>query len=153
MLLSSRRLLAKGVQADNHQDYTLPPSPFFEDIQIVTDDRIFFLTRNGSMGLGPVSTRKGDTIHILPSGSAHFVLRSKPAGLPQDGNCSEWLKDLSTDHFELIGDCYLHANGAPENRRPAEEEPAVEGSLPFELLGERYLRERGLPIRDHIFLV
>lgn len=142
----------KGVKADVHYKFALPPSPLFEDIQIATDDRVFFLTKNGSMGLGPASTRKGDTIHVFPNGSAHFVLRNRLAIFPKDGSLLEWAANWSSHGFELIGDCYLHPNGEPENRRPAEEEPSVKGSLPLELLenqgllGRIYLRTRGLPM-------
>lgn len=69
-----------------------------------------------------------------------------------DGHFSEWVESLSSNHFELIGDCYVHPDGVPENRRPTVDEPAVEGSLPFGLFGG-YLRQRGLPIRDDIILV
>lgn len=73
---------------------------------------------------------------------------------PLDGYHSEWVKDLASDHFELIGDCYVHPNGASENRELIEQEDsAIEGSLPFELLGGRYLRNRGLPIRENIIVV
>lgn len=135
----------------HEQNYPLPPSPLLEDIKIATDDRVFFLTRNGSMGLGPASMLVGDTIHILPSGSAHFVLRSRPSGLPRPCICSNCLDGLSPEHFELIGDCYVHT--VPQNQRPTEAGLAVEGSLPFELLGEEYFRKRGLPSRDYIFIV
>ncbi|KAG6361116.1 hypothetical protein INS49_009340 [Diaporthe citri] len=130
--------------------FAAPPSPFFEDIQVATDGHVFFLTKNGSMGLGPASMRKGDTIHILPNGRTHFVLRDKSQGLrPVFGERS---RNVDGGH-ELVGDCYLHADSTLDNRRPIEEEPAIEGSLPFGMLGARYLKERGLPIRDTVMLI
>lgn len=136
------------------QGLLTPPSPFFEDIQVATDGRVFFLTKNGSMGLGPASTQPGDSIHILPSGRAHFVLRSKPSGtISPDGNPPKWIKALESDRYELIGDCYLNTDGALDHGKTTKEELVLEGSLPFELLGARYWRERGLPMRETVMLV
>lgn len=120
------------------------PSPFLEDIQIATDGRVFFLTKHGSMGLGPASMENGDLIHILPSGSAHFVLRSKL-------NLTEQSRHLEFNECELVGDCYLHTDATVDCGRPATEGPAVEGSLPFEVLGVRYL-ENVLPRRQTVWL-
>lgn len=108
------------------------------------------------MGLGPASTQPGDSIHILPSGRAHFILRSKPFGvMSPDANLLEWIEAgfFKSDRYELIGDCYLHTDGAGDHRKTTEKEPVVEGSLPFELLGARYLWERGTSIRKTIMLV
>lgn len=127
------------------------------------------------MGLGPASVRWWDSICNLPSGGAHFVLRSKPSaglepwhadieerlqvpkpgflGFSVDMRIPEWIKALKSDPRELIGDCYLHTDRALDERIPTEEQPVVEGSLPYELLGARYFGERGLPMREPVILV
>lgn len=98
--------------------------------------------------------RIGDTIHVLPSGRAHFVLRKKPMeSVPPDADHPEWMENLKLDRYELIGDCYLCTNSALDSGIPTEEEPVVAGSLPFELLGAKYLKSRGLPTRQTAVLV
>lgn len=144
----------RSANADMWQEHVTPPSPFFEDIQVSTDGRVFFLTKNGSMGLGPASMEKEDSIHVLPSGSAHFVLRRKPSGTKSmDPNAPEWFRRLESDQNELIGDCYLHTDGTVDDRVPAQQESSLEGSLPFELLGARYLRTTGLSESKTVLLV
>lgn len=64
----------------------------------------------------------------------------------------EWIKVLRSDGYELIGDCYLHTDSAIEENIPAEE-PIVEGSLPFEILGARYWRKQGMPMRETVMLI
>lgn len=97
-------------------DFPVIPSPFFESVELATDGRVFFVSENGVTGLGPASTRPGDTVHILPSGSSHFVLRVN-----------------ESSHGELIGDCYLHTDERLESRDAEEEDAVIEGSLPYEM--------------------
>lgn len=73
--------------------------------------------------------------------------------VPPDVDHPEWMKTLKPDRYELIGDCYLYTNSALDGRTPTQEEPVVEGSLPFEVLGARYLAKSGLPTRETIVLV
>lgn len=143
-----------GRDADIRQESAVPPSPFFEDIQVATDGRVFFLTGNGLMGLGPASMRNGDTIHVLPSGRAHFVLRKVSSGSRKsDSNASKRIDSKQPGQYELIGDCYLHTGAKINDRTSNEQELAVEGSLPFEMLGARYWKETGLAGRETIILV
>lgn len=65
----------------------------------------------------------------------------------------DWIEALKSDPHELIGDCYLHADRVLDERIPIEKQPVVKGSLPYELLGARYFRERGLPMREAVILV
>lgn len=140
------------MQTDKSQGFPVPPGDLFEEIQIATDGRVFFVTEDGSMGLGPASVQRHDMIHVLPSGRTHFVLRSRLLGSkPPDANLLEWSRSLKSDHCEMVGDCYLHTNATMDDRRTAEEEPAVGGSLPFELLGVEYL-ENVLPNRRTVWL-
>lgn len=62
------------------------------------------------------------------------------------------MKALRPGRYELIGDCYLHTDRAIDENIPAEE-PIVEGSLPFELLGVEYWSKRGMPMRETVMLV
>lgn len=96
------------------------PSPFFESVELATDGRVFFVSKNGATGLGPASTRPGDTVHILPSGKSHFVLRVNES--------SQRLKG------ELIGDCYLHTDEGLDRLDAEDEEAVIQGSLPYEVL-------------------
>lgn len=93
------------------------PSPFFESVELATDGRVFFVSKSGVTGLGPGSTRPGDTVHILPSGSSHFVLRLN-----------------ESSHGELIGDCYLHTDERLESSDAEEKDAVIQGSLPYEML-------------------
>ncbi len=65
----------------------------------------FFCTREGFMGLGPLSLEAGDSIWLIPGSEVLFVLRENPV----------------TNRFELIGDCYVHGLMHGE---------AVDGALP-----------------------
>lgn len=139
--------------ANEHRPMVPPPHQFLNDIQLATDGRRFFLTKNGSMGLGPASMQQGDTIHILPSGRTHFVLRWKLTG-PVGTKPSDplWSKSHVLWQYELIGDCYLHSDGMRDDGVPGEEDADVEGSLPFELL-HQFLLEDGAPKIETIVLV
>jgi hypothetical protein len=43
------------------------------------------------------------------------------------------------DPCELIGDCYLYSESSIDDECGPDDGPAIEGSLPFEVLGARYL--------------
>lgn len=123
------------------EDFFAPPNPFFEDIRVAIDGRVFFLTTNGSMGLGPASMEEGDVIHVFPSGRTHFILRednSWDASIYH--NCPRWMLSPATGHYELVGECYLHSSDAPETQSRDGENEFVKGSLPFEILGSNYLQ-------------
>lgn len=44
-----------------------PPSQFFEDVQLATDNGVFFIITNGRMGLGPASTSRGTKLSLSPA--------------------------------------------------------------------------------------
>ncbi|MCJ1383200.1 hypothetical protein MMC17_006313 [Xylographa soralifera] len=54
--------------------------------------RRFFITKKGSMGIGPQAMQSGDIICILFGGRTPFVLRPRP----------------DSDHCVFIGECYIH---------------------------------------------
>lgn len=111
--------------------------PFLEDIVLATDGRVFFLTRNGSMGLGPASIKSGDTIHIFPGGRTHFALRKKNfegCAISETTIISRSIQEMDSRQYVLIGDCYLHSDGISSSQ-VFDAEAAIDGSLPFEFLG------------------
>src|SRR3569833_641762 len=55
-------------------------------------NRRFFVTQSGLLGLGPVETKVGDTVHVLFGGHCPFILR------PVAGK----------DQFQFLGDGYVH---------------------------------------------
>lgn len=58
-------------------------------------ERRLFVTKEGYIGAGPVSSRPGDLVFVLAGGHSPFVLRREPE--PADGA-----------KFRLVGDCYVH---------------------------------------------
>ncbi len=52
--------------------------------------RCFFTTTSGYIGIGPEGCKPGDHVVLLLGGDMPFVLRSR------------------SDHYQLIGDAYVH---------------------------------------------
>ncbi|CAG9981223.1 unnamed protein product [Clonostachys byssicola] len=63
--------------------------------------RVFFFTKDGRIGMGPISMRESDEIYVLPGGKMPFVLRRIPHQ-KDDGRRATPLA------FSLVGECYLH---------------------------------------------
>jgi hypothetical protein len=57
----------------------------------VKDGNRMFRTRDHRLGLGPISTQKGDEVWILDTAAVPFILRPRPDGSRQ-----------------VIGECYIH---------------------------------------------
>lgn len=127
-----------------------------EDMVLATDNRVFFTTKNGGMGLGPPSTQSGDQIITFPSGCTNFILR--PILQQQPGHDVftsimlfvelSWTAEVQIPTLELVGDCYFDAVGCAQNpSRPDGvvtekiDDLGLEGSLPYEILGAGYLEE------------
>lgn len=128
------------------------PIPFFDKIQLATEGRVFFLTDDALMGLGPASTQLGDTVHFFPGARLPIVLRnsvierhvkSEHAFLnPRFEVLQKDLRQLRA--YELVGDCHVHDDNYWADdiylheqhlvSSDYEWEPALEGSLPLELL-------------------
>ncbi|KAF2804652.1 uncharacterized protein BDZ99DRAFT_149700 [Mytilinidion resinicola] len=60
------------------------------------EDRRYFTTRGGYLGIGPVGIRSGDLVCIILDADVPFVLRKSAAN--GAGNAQ----------FELVGECYVH---------------------------------------------
>lgn len=60
-------------------------------VEDVAYGRLFFISEEGYMGLGPPSTRPGDLVCVLLGGKTPYVLRPDGKG-----------------YYRLIGECYLH---------------------------------------------
>lgn len=128
------------------------PIPLFEEMKTATDGRTFYVTENGSMGLGPASTQAGDTVHIFPGGSTHFMLRKTTIAMHPEYSSIAVLNPeafkaiVRLGQYELVGDCYLNSRypartpGFGGQNLANDEDPALEGSLPFELLTGKIIR-------------
>ncbi|PMD22529.1 hypothetical protein NA56DRAFT_535467, partial [Hyaloscypha hepaticicola] len=55
--------------------------------------QVFFTTQKGYMGLGGLDCKPGDLVCILYGGRTPFILRRR---------------DVDSETFEFIGDCYIH---------------------------------------------
>lgn len=137
------------------EDICPPPNQFLEDIQLATDNRVFFTTENGTMGLGPASTQSGDRIVNFPSGCTNFVLRPLSHQQPGDTaiearlDIDDYLRrTVHVPTLELIGSCYVDAVECTPT--PAEpdgvagkgvDDISLEGSLPYDFLGVGYTKE------------
>lgn len=65
--------------------------PFAKSITVLLDRRLFRSVK-GFLGLCPASSDVGDSVWILPNAKVPFILRSR----------------ISTGHYELLGEAYLH---------------------------------------------
>ncbi|KAI0539356.1 hypothetical protein GGR58DRAFT_500209 [Xylaria digitata] len=95
---------------------------FDEEMRLVPEGRVLFLTDYGLMGLGPASMAPKDEIHVLPGGRTHFVLRPRPPSVyPR------------FKEFELIGYCFLESRRDHSERSYREEEEPLKGMMPDRL--------------------
>jgi hypothetical protein len=67
-------------------------SPYISLMALVIPYRQLFRTKQGFLGLGPSTARKGDEIWLLCSGDVPLMLRPS----------------AETPNFTLVGECYLH---------------------------------------------
>jgi len=70
-------------------------------VQTATTGRVFFITEQGYMGLGPAHVEIGDDVAVLAGGHTPFILRPTQE------------KEIDRDYgvqqcYKLIGDCYVH---------------------------------------------
>ena len=63
----------------------------------------FFVTDEGAMGMGPLTTRPGNLVSVLRGGSLAFVLC--PLGQRPEVN---FLKNPAAICYSLVGYCYIH---------------------------------------------
>ncbi|KAK8023748.1 heterokaryon incompatibility protein-domain-containing protein [Apiospora rasikravindrae] len=71
--------------------------------QFIWEGRVIFLTEDGYIGLGPLSTSPGDTL-FFPWGSSFPVL-VRPAPVPPDGELDE--EGDGPRQYLLVGPCYV----------------------------------------------
>ncbi|KAF4471027.1 heterokaryon incompatibility (het-6OR allele) [Fusarium albosuccineum] len=103
---------------------------FDKEMRLVTEGRVFFITKDQRMGLGPSSMAAHDDVHMLPNGETPFILRSRSK---VDG--------YFEPAFEVIGDCFL--NMGYENLADG-----LKGGLPREILGGLFSKDFTLQIRE-----
>lgn len=135
-----------GISLQDTSERFMIHIPFEEDIKLATEGRVFFVTKNGLMGLGPASTEPEHTVHVFPSGKTHFILNENT---PQH----RYSLGLGFKSCELIGDCYLDTgNWLSEQLGIHREHLELPESLPYELLGP-YIDDNVLKKRRNIMLI
>ena len=76
-------------------------SAFMVASEISMLSRSFFVTDTGHMGLGPESTKPGDSVWILAGGATPFILRDVDVSVSDAG-------DFGYRRMTLTGESYLH---------------------------------------------
>jgi hypothetical protein len=61
-------------------------------MRLVCEGRTFLLTRNGYYGIGPYIAKPGDVCSVLFGATVPFILPKADA----------------TEHYQLVGEAYLH---------------------------------------------
>ncbi|RFU29940.1 hypothetical protein B7463_g6383, partial [Scytalidium lignicola] len=74
-----------------HNEEETPPTPFINDVIEVCVDRIFFSTKQGRIGVGPIDTQAGDRICIPFQSRVPLMMRPKANG-----------------RYKLLGDTYCY---------------------------------------------
>lgn len=70
--------------------------------------RRFFVTEDGSYGLGPGSIRVGDGIYILPGAAVPLILRRKDHKSLPEFLYPTQIENIPPEFYVLIGACYVH---------------------------------------------
>jgi hypothetical protein len=94
-------------QAGKHSDdqpshFKFRLENFYHNITAIRKTR-FFVTDEGAMGMGPLTTRPDDLVFVFRGGSLAFVLR--PLGRRPEANS---LKNPAAICYSLVGYCYIH---------------------------------------------
>lgn len=79
-------------------------------ILLATSRRAFFITNEGSFGLGPAQVSPQDRVYAFLGAKTPFVLRSTDSGniLQKLGMPSS--ENLEYPRFKIMGDCFLHGS-------------------------------------------
>jgi hypothetical protein len=65
-------------------------------------ERQYFSTSTGHVGVGPINMRKGDFVCTVLDCDVPYVLRRSAVGV------FGWFQKQSRTQFELVGECYIH---------------------------------------------
>jgi hypothetical protein len=81
----------------------------FAHLLNILKNRAFFITSNGSMGLGPSKTKPGDQVVILSGASVPALLRlsEEPVLVPEISNAAA-STSRSIGRYQVIGEAYVH---------------------------------------------
>jgi hypothetical protein len=90
--------------------------PLWNSLSGMVPNQVFFVSRMGYVGIGPLGMRKGDEVWVLGGGAVPFVLRSsKDTGLGGraggDGERSRHGEEDGAGNqsqHEFVGDAYVH---------------------------------------------
>lgn len=98
-------------------------SDMFSHFSVVVD-QVMFLTESGSLGIGPLSLQRGDTLWLFAGGNMTFAMRQKTSA-----GSSVQLRQQSLDNeYMLLGSSYhnqiMHAAGG-EYKIPTHPEVCV----------------------------
>jgi hypothetical protein len=72
-----------------------------QHVTVSTAHRRFFITKHGSIGLGPRSMEEGDEVWVVCGGKMPLVLRRTKLETPSGSNADP------QPHYTLVGDCYV----------------------------------------------
>ena len=91
--------------------YSMLIAVFQTQVSVATNNRRFFITKNGYFGSGPSTTQPGDNVCFLFGGKVPSVVRKKNEAMfplladPEPESETESGGPLDT--FELLGDGYV----------------------------------------------
>lgn len=85
------KLLAGNYVLSDWTKMEVKAEPFAKSITALLDRRLFRSVK-GFLGLCPASSDVGDSVWVLPNAKVPFILRAR----------------ISTGHYELLGEAYLH---------------------------------------------
>ncbi|KAI0410239.1 heterokaryon incompatibility protein-domain-containing protein [Xylaria grammica] len=121
-----KRILEKTTPALELEPGVESLDSFTEVLRISTNNRRFFISDDGAMGLGPKTMRKLDEIYILPGGKVPFVLRD---ACPQRDSS---IRSGPPYEFRLLGGCFLQGVMDGYGNDPSKHRPPGQsgGSLP-----------------------
>ncbi|KAJ9609429.1 hypothetical protein H2200_005756 [Cladophialophora chaetospira] len=160
----SFRLSQEGLSS--HMELHGDASRFSEMAQRVCRSRRLFLTANGYIGLGPDVVREGDTVSILGGGDTPFLLRrssDENVGEPPRKRLTSFLtsskqsqesEEPGTDHYRLVGECYVEGMMKGEAVQCMNAGNALLGPIPPEHIRRHKIQslvEQGYTEKERIF--
>jgi len=75
-------------------------------LRVTLLNRVFFITKDGLMGLGPRHTRPGDEVVVLSGSQIPFILRNRRISTVQFDLGIGSLRLIW--QYRVLGDCYVH---------------------------------------------
>lgn len=99
----------KGIISSDGEEGMEEPEEIEDNQQVKIDDAVltstahrrFFMTKVGTMGLGPACMQKEDIVYVLDGGNTPFLLRPIKGRRDVPGYGEH-------ECYQLVGDCYVH---------------------------------------------